>query len=92
MAYLAPGAHAPRSQIKYTVNLAFAKSVFSFACPRNECVGGSFDLSGDLARAIAEHRDNANGEMPCSGWQSKNTIDTVPCGHVLRFRISLGYE
>jgi hypothetical protein len=91
LAYFVPGATAPRSQIKYTVNLAFAKSVFCFACASAECVGGSFDLSAELARAIAEHRGAASGEVHCSGWQSKTTVGSIPCGHVLRYQLSLGY-
>ncbi len=91
LSYIAPGASAPHSEIKYTANLAFAKSVFCFACPNNECVGGSFDLSAELAHAIAEHREHAGGEVSCSGWQSRTTIDTVPCGQVLHYELSLGY-
>jgi len=36
------------NEIKYTVNLANAKSVFRFDCPNGECVGGDFDLSQAL--------------------------------------------
>jgi hypothetical protein len=29
--------------------------------------------------------------MCCQGWQSKTTIDTVPCHNILRYTLSLGY-
>ncbi len=79
------------SEIKYTVNLAFAKSVFRFACLNHECVGGNFDLSEELAQAVADHRRTVSGEKVCAGWQSKDTIDRVSCGRVLRYKLTLGY-
>lgn len=91
LTYFAPGGLARRSEIKYTCNLAFAKSLFCFACPNDECVGGNFDLSEILARAIAEHRELASGEVCCQGWKSKTTIDQVCCGQVLRYQLHLGY-
>ena len=79
------------SQIKYTVNLAHAKSVFSFACPNDECVGGDFDLSQQLAAAVAARRTSVSGESSCQGWQSKATIDSLRCQHLLRYKLSLEY-
>lgn len=91
LTYFAPGGLARRSEIKYTCNLAYAKALFYFACPNEECVGGNFDLSEALARAVAEHRKLANGEVCCQGWKSKATIGQISCGHVLRYALSLGY-
>jgi hypothetical protein len=79
------------SQIKYTVNLANAKSVFRFSCPNNECIRGDFDLTEELANAIAKHRRTVTGEMCCQGWRSKTTIDTVHCHNILRYKLSLVY-
>ncbi len=91
LAYFAPGGATQHSEIKCTFNLAFAKSLFRFDCPNHECVGGNFDLSSELAKAVAEHRETASGEACCRGWQSKTTIGSVYCGHVLRYKLSLGY-
>jgi hypothetical protein len=79
------------SEIKYTVNLAHAKSIFRFDCHNNECVGGDFDLSQDLARAVAARQDSATGEMCCHGWLSKATIDRVHCNNILRYKLNLEY-
>jgi hypothetical protein len=81
----------PSGQIKYTVNLTNAKSVFRFDCLNNECVGGDFDLSAELTTAVAAHRVTASGEKCCQGWRSKNTIDSVHCHNILRYQISLEY-
>ena len=78
-------------ELKYTVNLAHAKSLFRFNCASNECVCGDFDLSEELARAIASHREIAAGELRCQGWRSKTTIDTVRCDSLLRFQLNIGY-
>jgi hypothetical protein len=80
------------NEIKYTVNLANAKSVFRFDCPNSECVGGDFDLSQVLTNAYGEHRTTAVGETRCQGWRSKSTIGTVCCQNVLRYKLSLAYE
>ena len=79
------------SQIKYTVNLGFAKSVFRVACHNHECVRGDFDLSGVLAEAVAARQKLVTGELICQGWRSKTAIDTLPCHNILRYTITLGY-
>ena len=45
-----PEGKSRNSQIKYTVNLDHAKSVFRVACQNPECVRGDFDLSEALDR------------------------------------------
>ena len=82
---------ASAHHIKYTLNLDVSKAAFRFSCPNNECVRGDFDLSDELTEAIAEHRTRVTGDMPCPGWLSKTTIDTVHCRHTLHYRLSLAY-
>jgi hypothetical protein len=91
LAYFGPENVARSSQVKYTVNLAHAKSVFRFDCPNQECVEGDFDLSADLASAVASGQTSVSKEVICQGWRSKTTIDRVPCGHILRYKLTLGY-
>lgn len=79
------------SHVKYTVNLAHAKSVFRFDCFNTECVGGDFDLSDKLASAVAGRLTTATGEICCQGWRSKATIGTVRCHNILRYTLSLAY-
>lgn len=92
LTYVAPGCLTPHSEIKCVFNLAHAKSLFRFDCPNNECVGGNFDLTAELSRAVAERRESATGEARCEGWQSKTTIGRVQCGHVLRYKLSLEFD
>jgi hypothetical protein len=82
---------APGSHIKYTVNLQNAKSVFRFSCPNTECVRGDFDLTEELAEAVAAGRKSVSGELTCQGWRSRTTIDTVRCHNVLRYKFTLTY-
>jgi len=79
------------SQIKYTVNPDFAKSVFRLDCMNGECVCGDFDLSEALAKAVAARQATVTGEMICQGWLSKTTIDRVHCHNILRFKLTLSY-
>src|ERR1019366_6860504 len=41
------------SQIKCVPNLVNAKSVFRVDCPNKGCIGGDFDLTAELASAVA---------------------------------------
>ena len=79
------------NQIKYDVNLAHAKSVFRFDCINGECVGGDFDLSEELTKAVQARRATVSGEMCCQGWSSKETINKVRCNNTLRYKFSLKY-
>ena len=80
------------SQIKFTPNLQNAKSVLRVDCPNNGCIRGDFDLTEELVNAVTQHRVAVTGEMCCQGWQSKTTIDTVPCHNILRYTLNLEYE
>jgi len=77
--------------IKYDVNLAHAKSVFRFDCANAQCVAGDFDLSEELAKAVQARRATVSGEMCCQGWSSRETISTVRCHNILRYKFSLKY-
>ena len=79
------------SQIKYTVNPDFAKSVFRLDCMNQECCCGDFDLSDALARAVAARQATVTGEMICQGWLSKTTIDRIHCHNILRYKLTLEY-
>jgi hypothetical protein len=91
LSYFTPNNPTRTNEIKYSVNLAHAKSLFRFECQNAECVGGDWDLSGELAKAIATRRTTLSGEMTCQGWRSKATIEKVRCHNVLRYNLSLGY-
>ena len=91
LAYSETSGGGRSSQIKYTANLEHARSVFRVACQNHECVGGDFDLSQVLAQAVAARETTVSSELCCQGWRSRTTIDTVPCGKFLRFKLTLGY-
>jgi len=91
LTYFGPGGISKSSEIKYTVNLSNAKSVFRFNCQNNECIRGDFDLSEELAKAVAARRKLLTGELCCRGWRDKTTIDTLPCNNILRYKLNLAY-
>ncbi len=91
LAYYGADGDTKSSQIKYSVNLQNARSVFRFSCPNNECVRGDFDLTKDLAAAVSARRTSVTGEIVCQGWRSRTTIDTAHCNNVLRYKLTLGY-
>jgi hypothetical protein len=91
LAYFGPEGLTRSSQLRYTFNLAHAKSLFRFDCPNQECVEGDFDLSADLAKAVAARHTSITGEAVCQGWRSKTTIGTLACGHILRYKLTAGY-
>src|SRR5438309_960348 len=89
LSYHPPDGSGRGAQIKYTVNLDHAKSVFRFDCLNKECVRGDFDLSEVLAQAVGARRTASIGEMRCQGWRNKDSIETVCCGNILRYKLSL---
>jgi hypothetical protein len=91
IAYFEEGGFSHKGEMKYTVNLAHAKSLFLFSCPNNECVSGDFDLSRELANAIASRQESASGELICHGWRSRTTIESIYCHNILRYKLSIGY-
>jgi hypothetical protein len=91
LAYFDAGGLHKRTEIKYSVNLANAKSVFSIRCPNDQCVGGDFDLSEALARAILARQTTATGEISCLGWRDKTTINAAHCSNLLRYTFRLHY-
>jgi len=80
------------SQVKYTLNLKHARSVFRIDCANKDCVRGDFDLSDEITNAVAERRSAVSGELCCPGWLSKTTIDMVHCGKILRYKLNLEYD
>lgn len=81
-----------RSRIKYKVNVNHARTIFRVGCENPECVRGDFDLSDVVAQAVANQSPSVSGELACRGWRNRTTVDVIPCGRVLRYRISLAYE
>ena len=89
--YYDPNGLAQNGQFKYMVNLDGAKSVFRIRCPNDECIRGDFDLTKELASAVAKRHTKVSGELSCQGWQNKTTIDTVHCHNILRYEFKLAY-
>jgi hypothetical protein len=81
-----------RGEMKYTVNVAHAKSVFRVSCPNRECVEGDFDLSADLTDAITGRHPAVSGELICQGWRNRATIGRLPCHSILRYTLNLDYH
>jgi hypothetical protein len=78
-------------ELRYRVNVSFAKSMFAFACPCGECVSGDFDLSEAVAGAVGKRRKIAEGEIRCAGWRLQPKQEKTPCQNLMRYKLSLGY-
>jgi hypothetical protein len=91
LAYFDTDGLTKSGELRYKVNVHYAKSVFSFVCPSGECVGGGFDLSGAVAQAVTGWRKMAEGEIRCPGFRTTAKEDKVPCHKLLRYKLTLGY-
>jgi hypothetical protein len=89
--HLSADSGSKSGRINFSVNLQNAKSIFRLRCPNTECIRGDFDLTEVLTSAVGAHRKNVAGEIVCRGWRSRTTIDTVPCGNILSYKITLAY-
>lgn len=89
--YFAPAGVTQYRQLTYDVNLGHAKSIFRIDCCNVECVKGDFELTKELAAALAKRLKTVAGELCCTGWQNKASIKKIKCNHVLRYTLKLGY-
>jgi hypothetical protein len=81
-----------RGGIKYKVNLDHAKSRFCFNCVQSDCVGGDYDLTRELAKAISRKLRLVEGEMRCQGERhNKERKSRTPCLTILRYKLTLAY-
>jgi hypothetical protein len=80
------------TEMKYSANPAHAKSVLLFACPSPDCIGGDFDLSSKLAKAIAANQTKVTGEMLCQGTHKKLSGAITPCRSTLHYVLNLAYQ
>ena len=78
-------------EVRYTVNVVNTKSLFFFACPSTECAGGDFDLSAAVANAVHGKRKTASGEIRCEGIRTRPKGEKLPCGNLLRYKLTLRY-
>jgi hypothetical protein len=78
--------------MKCKLNLEHAKSALWFGCPGVECLGGDFDLTEALAKAVAEQRKVASGELRCRGTRKRGDCEPVACGTLLRYKFNLNYD
>jgi hypothetical protein len=78
--------------MKYKVNLAHGKSLLNFNCVHPDCIGGDYDLSDQLAQAVAAKRKVVEGELRCQGTRrNKERKQEKPCESVMRYKLALGY-
>ena len=91
LAYFTNDRATKGNEVRYKVNVAHAKSVFSFVCPNSDCIGGDFDLSETVAKAVSGKRKVVEGEMACLGWRHRAKEEKVRCDHMLRYKLKLGF-
>jgi hypothetical protein len=78
--------------MKYDVNLSHGKSLFWLNCVNPDCWGGDYDLTEQLADAIAARLKVVEGELRCQGTRhNKEWKQDRPCQGILRYKLTLGY-
>jgi hypothetical protein len=78
--------------VKYRANLENARSVLRFHCPSALCIGGDFDLSETLARAVGMRQTKRAGELCCKGSRRQPTGELVPCESTLHYKLIAAYR
>ena len=79
-------------EMKCKLNLEHSRSMLCYPCSGGECVGGDFDLSEELAKAVAGRRKVATGEMRCQGQRKRPNQELTPCQALLRYKLTLAYD
>lgn len=92
LCYFDPDGLSKTGELRYKVNVAHAKSVFSFVCQSVECMEGDFDLSNAVSLAVAKRCKTVEGEIRCQGTRVKPREGKSPCHNLLRYKLTLGYD
>ena len=78
--------------MKHKVNVTHGKSLLCFNCANHDCSGGDYDLSDQLAEAIARKQKLVDGELRCQGIRHNRERKTdIPCQAIMRYRLTLAY-
>ena len=78
--------------MKYKFNLDHGKSLFCFNCVHDNCVGGDYDLTNELTKAISGKLKMVEGETRCAGTRHNQARKQIsPCQGILRYKLTLGY-
>lgn len=91
LVYLDPSGSAQLGEMKYSVNVKNAKCMFVFPCRHVACACGHFDLTDACARALHARRKKVEGEARCAGTRTRVNGEALPCGNLLRYKLTLGY-
>ena len=92
LAYFDPDGLTRTGELKYDVNIEYAKSVFAFGCQSRECLAGNFDLSDAVTEAVTHRRTIAEGEIRCQGTRERPKEGKRPCHNLLRYKLVLRYD
>ena len=92
MEFFNPEGSTKHGEMTWKLNMEHAKSAVWFACPGTACLGGDFDLSHALAKAVAERQNVASGELRCLGTRKHGDHDPMPCHTLLRYELKLHYD
>ena len=90
--YYDPTGTTQQGGLKCKLNVEHARSVLWFACPAVDCLGGDFDLSVALAKAVAGRRKVATGELRCQGARKRGDRERLPCQALLRYKLNMIYD
>ena len=81
-----------QGEMECRLNIERARSAVWFDCPGVECVGGDFDLSRALAAAVAAGQKVVTGELRCQGMRNRGKLESVACGSILHYQLTLNYD
>ena len=91
LVYFDPAGLAQIGEMKYSVNVKNAKCMFVFACRHVACNCGHFDLTHAFGNALHSRRKKVEGEVRCEGTRTRVNGEALPCGNLLRYKLTLGY-
>ena len=89
--YFDPTGLTPLGELKYSVNISNAKCMFVFACRNAACACGHFDLSAAFDNALHSRSKKDEGEVRCEGTRTRINGEELPCGNLLRYKLTIGY-
>jgi hypothetical protein len=90
--YFDPSGTTKHGEMKCKLKVGYARSALWFSCPGVECLGGDFDLTEALEKAVTKKLKLASGEMRCGGTRKRGDRERVACETLLRYKLNLVYS
>lgn len=64
------------------------QAYFEFQCPLRDCVGGGFNLTTAIPKALSDRRGTGGGKLSCNGRRDRDGVADHTCRLELQYSVT----